>query len=53
MSRLITFTEGSRQVRVQCYLHTAQYRPLGWYERAERVLELSKPFSTAQNTLDN
>jgi len=47
MSRLFTFTEGSRQVRVQCYLHTSQYRPQGWYENAERVLKLSKPFRMA------
>ena len=44
MSRLFTFTEGSRQVRVQCYLHTSQYRPQGWYNSAERVLTLSRPF---------
>jgi len=44
MSRLFTFTEGSDQVRVQCYLHTAEYRPQGWYKKVERVLTLSKPF---------
>ncbi len=47
MSRLFTFTEGSNQVRVQCYLHTSQYRPQGWYEQAERLLELGKPFQMA------
>lgn len=44
MSRLFTFTEGSRQVRVQCYLHTDQFQPVGWYEPAERLLELGKAF---------
>lgn len=44
MSRLFTFTEGSRQVRVQCYLHTDQFQPVGWYEPAERILELGKVF---------
>jgi hypothetical protein len=44
MSRLLTFTDGSREVRVQCYLHTADHAPQGWYARAERVLELGKPF---------
>jgi hypothetical protein len=44
MSRLLTFTEGSREVVVQCYLHTSDYAPQGWYERAERRLLLSKPF---------
>jgi hypothetical protein len=43
MSRLFTFTEGSDQVRVQCYLHTSHYAPEGWYAKAERTLQLSKP----------
>lgn len=44
MSRLLTFTEGSDMVRVQCYLHTSQHAPQGWYEKAERVIRISKPF---------
>jgi hypothetical protein len=31
-------------VRVRCYLHDDSYAPEGWYARAERVLELDKPF---------
>lgn len=45
VSRLLTFTPGSRKVRVQCYLHTDQYAPQGWYAKAERILTLDKPFS--------
>ena len=44
MSRLLTFTEGSNRVRVQCYLHTSDHAPQGWYVPAERILGLSKPF---------
>lgn len=44
MSRLLTFVEGSNQVRVQCYLHTSQYAPQGWYPSAEKTLHLPKPF---------
>lgn len=44
MSRLLTFTEGSRRVRVQCYLHTSDHAAQGWYAKAERTIELSKPF---------
>jgi len=44
MSRLLTFTDGSDKVRVQCYLHTSQHAPQGWYAKAERTLELTKPF---------
>jgi len=43
-SRLLTFTEGSPKVRVQCYLHTSQYADQGWYPKAERTITLSKPF---------
>jgi hypothetical protein len=44
MSRLLTFTDGSDTVRVQCYLHTADFASPGWYAPAERILKLSKPF---------
>jgi hypothetical protein len=44
MSRLLTFVDGSPDVRVQCYLHTSQYAPQGWYAQAERRLHLAKPF---------
>ena len=44
MSRLLTFIDGSDQVRVQCYLHTSQHAPQGWYAKAERTIRLSKPF---------
>jgi hypothetical protein len=44
MSRLLTFTEGSTEVRVQCYLHTSQHAPEGWYAQAERKLPISQPF---------
>lgn len=44
MSRLLTFTDGSAKVRVQCYLHTSDYAKQGWYRKAERVIELGKPF---------
>jgi Calcineurin-like phosphoesterase len=46
MSRLFTFTEGSSKVRVECYLHTAQYKPQGWYEHVERIIDLGQPFRT-------
>ncbi len=44
MSRHFIFRPGSRQVRVRCYLHDDSFAPQGWYEQAERLLELSKPF---------
>lgn len=43
-SRLLTFTEGSPEVRVQCYIHTSEFFPQGWYLPAERILRLSQPF---------
>lgn len=44
MSRLLTFTEGSPDVRVQCYLHSNAHAPRGWYPKAERTITLGKPF---------
>jgi Calcineurin-like phosphoesterase len=44
MSRLLTFAEGSDKVRVQCYMHTSQYAPQGWYPRVERTLKLARAF---------
>ncbi len=45
MSRLLTFTEGCRDVDVKCYLHTTHYAPQGWYAPAERTVHLRHPFS--------
>jgi hypothetical protein len=43
MSRLFTFVEGSAEARVQCYLHTSDYAPQGWYAPAERTVDLGRP----------
>jgi len=43
-SRLLTFTEGREEVRVQCYMHTGEFLPQGWYGKAERTLTLGRPF---------
>lgn len=45
MSRLFTFTEGSNEVRVRCFLHTDDFAPKGWYEPAERRLSIPRPFA--------
>jgi hypothetical protein len=44
MSRLFTFMEGRSECMVQCYLHTSDYAPQGWYKLAQRLLPLRKPF---------
>jgi hypothetical protein len=31
-------------VRVQCYLHTSDFAPQGWYDADERILELGRAF---------
>jgi hypothetical protein len=43
-SWLLTFTDGSDQVTAQCYLHSNDYAPQGWYTKNDRVIKLSKPF---------
>ncbi|CAM2839555.1 hypothetical protein BST27_08665 [Mycobacterium intermedium] len=45
VSRLLTFTPGSPDVRIQCYLHTSQYAAQGWYPNAERTIRLNNPFA--------
>ena len=44
MSRLLTFVDGSDEVRIQCYLHSSNYRRQGWYGSAERTIRLQRPF---------
>lgn len=44
LSRLITLTEGSDEVLIQCYLHTSDFAPQGWYKPAERRIRLGRPF---------
>lgn len=46
MSRLLTFTEGSRELQIRCYLHTGDYSRPGWYVPAERSASLRYSFST-------
>lgn len=43
-SRLLTFREDSAEVRVQCYMHTNEFLPQGWYDNAERRLMLDRVF---------
>jgi predicted phosphodiesterase len=45
ISRLLTFTEGSNEVKVQCYLHTSDHAPQGWYPSVEQTIKTGKPFS--------
>ena len=50
MSRLLTFTRGSREVRIQCYLHTTDYAAQGWYAPAEQTAPLRLPFVAGRST---
>ena len=45
LSRLMTFTEGSDEVLIQCYLHASNFAPQGWYAPAERRAKMARPFS--------
>ena len=44
MSRHVRFTEGSDETAVRCYMHTSEFKPQGWYESAERLVKLRRPF---------
>lgn len=43
-SWLLTFTDGSDEVRAQCYLHGSEFARQGFYPKVERVIKLSRPF---------
>jgi hypothetical protein len=45
-SWLLTFTEGSDEVRAQCYLHGNEFAPKGFYPKVEHVIKLSRPFKS-------
>lgn len=44
MSRVLTFTAGSADVRIRCYLHDDDHARRGWYAQEERIVRLSRPF---------
>lgn len=44
MSRLLMFAPGADEVIVKCYLHTSDYAPQGWYNPAERIVQLRREF---------
>jgi hypothetical protein len=50
MSRLLTFVAGSDEVLIQCYLHTDQRAPKGWYKPAERRVRIGKAFQPPAST---
>jgi hypothetical protein len=47
MSRLMNFENGSSKVKVKCYMHTDEFMSQGWYDKAEKVIDLSTPFEIA------
>ena len=44
-SRLLTFTTDSKEVKIQCYIHTDEFLPKGWYHERELLLPLSQSFT--------
>ena len=43
-SSMLTFTEGSPEVTIRCYMHTDEILPQGWYEKAENTFTLDQSF---------
>jgi hypothetical protein len=43
-SWLLTFAEASNEVTAQCYLHSNDFAPQGWYNKFDRTITLSRPF---------
>jgi len=47
-SRLLTFTEGSNELDMQCYIHTSEFLPVGWYDSVRRVAPLRHQFVSSE-----
>ena len=43
-SWLLTFAVGSDELKAQCYLHSNDFAPQGWYPKLDSVIKLSKAF---------
>jgi hypothetical protein len=43
-SWLLTFVPDSNEVTAQCYLHSSDFAPQGWYNKFDRTITLSRPF---------
>jgi len=43
-SRLLSFEDGSDELLVECYMHTDEYKPQGFYAEKARRLPLTKPY---------
>ena len=51
-SRLLTFTEGSDELRIQYYLHSNDYYYPGWFVGEEVTVRLGRPFMRRLKTED-
>lgn len=47
MSRPLTFTDSSDELDIRCYMHTDEYQPIGFYEKARRKVKLRKKFQSS------
>jgi hypothetical protein len=43
-SWLLTFVGDRDEVTAQCYLHSNDFAPQGWYDKFDRTITLSRPF---------
>jgi hypothetical protein len=43
-SWLLTFVQGSNELTAQCYLHSNDFAPQGWFNQFDRTITLSRPF---------
>ena len=44
-SRIFTFEDGSDRASIECYMHTDEYKPQGFYDEKKTDIRLTKPFS--------
>jgi hypothetical protein len=45
MSRVLDFVEGGNELSIRCYMHSNEFLPRGWYDKAARIVPLRHAFA--------
>jgi hypothetical protein len=45
MSRVLDFVEGGNELSIRCYMHSNEFLPRGWYDKAARTVPLRHAFA--------
>jgi hypothetical protein len=45
MSRVLDFEQGGDELSIRCYMHSDEFLPQGWYDKAARTVPLRHAFA--------